>query len=270
MEMDVRCICNFLKQVFIQCLKQDANERDRIIRKFTKHLYAMHGLNTDVPIWYKGFKLSLVVLSWQARDDKRPWSDVVLLLNNLPPRMAEDALMRKDGKYKWIPLHWAARTAPRSVIDLMIELAPGSLRVKNSTGWLPVHYAALNNVDALEPLVNAYPDALVETDDRGNTPLYYAARGAPRPIIERILSSAPGTIRVKNSDGQLPLHNAADKSNVSACDGLINAYPEALFVEDDDGKTPLDSLNLSEVFKLNLVELSFIALSCERTKYSSE
>jgi len=94
--------------------------QDEITREFARRLYAQHGSNTDVPDEYKFYTLPLHVLSMQAWDGGRPWSDVVLLLSNLPPRMAKDALMRKDGNFKEFPLHRAAGKAPRSVIDRIL------------------------------------------------------------------------------------------------------------------------------------------------------
>jgi len=64
-----------------------------------------------VPDEYIGLTSPLHVLSWQVWNGKRPWDDVVLLMNHLPPRMAKDALMRPDGNSKVIPLHWAAGSA---------------------------------------------------------------------------------------------------------------------------------------------------------------
>ena len=139
----------------------------RIVR-----LIAQHGSKIEVPDEYKGLKFPLHVLSAQARFKVRPWSDVNLVLNSLPPRMAKDALMRKDDKYKRAPLHFASYNAPRFVIDRMLALAPNAVRVKASNGSLPLHWAAYhNNVDAIESLVNAYPDALLETNNYGNTPM---------------------------------------------------------------------------------------------------
>ena len=81
--------------------------------------------------------------------------------------------MRSDGEVKLIPLyHAAAGQAPRSEVDRMLALPPDSVQVKYSTGWLPLHFAAsYNNVDAVVSLMNAYPDALLERDIRGKTPI---------------------------------------------------------------------------------------------------
>jgi len=157
---------------------QDVEVQDEITREFARRLCAQHGSNTDVPNQYigdkfPGFKFPLHVLTRQAWDGKRPWSDVDLFLQNLPPQMAKDALMRQDGLYKEIPLHLAAWRAPRPVIDRMLTLARDAARLKNSIGTLPLHLAARynNNIDAIESLVNAYTAALLETNNYGDTPI---------------------------------------------------------------------------------------------------
>jgi len=147
-----------------------------------------------VPDYYTGFKFPLHVLTDQACYYKRPWSDVDLVLDNLPPRMAKDALMRKDSYGKRLPLHFAAFYAPRSVIDRMMSLTPDAVRVKDSDGGLPLHYAAYeNNVDAVESLVNAYPDALLETNRAGYTPMDEAinnGRGTCSEFLKNVLLTA--------------------------------------------------------------------------------
>ena len=90
----------------------------------------------------KDLKLPLHILVSQALCDDRPWSDLMLVWKNLPFQMTKDALMRTDDRFKRTPLHYAAEKAPRSVIDLMLSLAPDAARVKDSSGSLPLHNAA--------------------------------------------------------------------------------------------------------------------------------
>jgi len=162
-----------------------AKEKD-----FIKGLATQDGSKITVPDYYTGFKFPLHVLSWQAYDEERPWSDVDLILKNLPARMAKDALMRQDDEYKMIPLHAAARNAPRSVIDRMLALAPDAARVKDSRGSLPLHKAAYYNYDnAVESLVNAYPDALFETNNYGYTPMDEAISNG-RKFLKNVLLAA--------------------------------------------------------------------------------
>ena len=165
-----------------------------ITREFARRLFREHGSKITVPLEYENrAELPLVVLSWQARGGERPWSDVVLLLNNLPPQMAKDVLLKEDGRGKRTSLHGAALNAPRSVIDRMLALAPDAARVKNSWGNLPLHIAARweNNFDAIEPLMNAYPDALLETNDNGNNPMDEAIKnGCSSDFLKTMLPMA--------------------------------------------------------------------------------
>jgi len=172
---------------------QDVKVQVKITREFARRLVAQHGSYTDVPDEYKGWTLPLHVLSVQAYDGKRQWSDVVLLLNHLPPRMAKDVLMRTDGYGKEVPLHAAAANAPRSVIDCMLALAPDAARVKDARGDLPLHHAAYNNnnVDAIESLMNAYPNALLETNNGGDTPIDVAINnGRGDEFLKKMLLEA--------------------------------------------------------------------------------
>ena len=136
---------------------QPKKVREEVLKNYAERLFKQHGLDTNVPDEVHGYKLPVHVLSVQAGLHVRPWSDVELLLNNLPPRLAEYTLMRSDGEVKLIPLHHAAAgQAPRSEVDRMLALAPDSVQVKYSTGWLPLHFAAsYNNVDAVVSLMNA-------------------------------------------------------------------------------------------------------------------
>ena len=151
---------------------QDVKVQDEMTREFATRLSIQYGSKMKVPDEYDDFEFPLHVITWQAFVGERPWDDVDLVLKNLPARMAKEALMRKDGFRKEVPLHLTAFYAPRSVIDRMLSLAKNAARVKDSDGWLPLHNAAdINNIDAYEPLVNAYPNALLETNNDGNTPM---------------------------------------------------------------------------------------------------
>jgi len=79
--------------------------QDVITREFVRRLLARYASNTDVPEEYGDRTLPLYVLSLQARLGIRPWSDVDLVLKNLPPPMASDAIIRRDGEDKLRSLH---------------------------------------------------------------------------------------------------------------------------------------------------------------------
>ena len=220
----------------------DETVHDEIVMEYAWHLVARIGLNTKVPDEY-GYKLPLHLLSAQAFYNVNSWSDVAMLLRELPRQMAEHALMRSDGGNQWIPLHFAAVNAPRYIISLMLSLAPDAARVKTPNGCLPLHNAASrNNIDILELLVNAYPEGVLEKDRYGRTPLHNAARMAPSSIINLMLSTVPYAASVKDCNGCLPLHFATAAVRLQKVDDiklLVNAYPEAILEKNIDGKTPL-------------------------------
>jgi len=95
---------------------------------------------------------------------KRPCSDVELILDNLPPRMAECEFEMRDVYIRTFPLHIAAaKGAPRSIIERMLLVAPKAVRKKDYFGDLPLHRAArTENTDAIELLMDAYPEAVLE------------------------------------------------------------------------------------------------------------
>ena len=196
---------------------------DDIMMELGRRLFEQHGVNTNMMDTFRCYKFPLHVLSEKARYGFVRWSDVQLLLKHLSPPVAKDALMRRDGFCNLIPLHLAAEEAPRSMIDLMLSLAPDAARVKDYGGDLPLQIAVLSkNIDAIELLVERYPEAILESDNFGTTALHYAASYAPRSVIDQMLSKAPDAARIKDKgDGALPLHYATGYSNVDAVELLI-------------------------------------------------
>lgn len=226
---------------------QEEDVQDEVMVQFARRFFDRHGLSTDVPNNFGRNKLPLMVLSRQAFYNGRPWSDVELLLKNLPPQMAKVALMRIDGgSYKRTPLHYAAEYAPSSIIGVMLSLAPDAAFVKDSHGCLPLHIAAdgakRQNVEVVELFLNAHPQTVLEKDFDGKTPLHYAAENA-----------------------RYHQHSKFSRGNVVKL--LVKACPKAIFIEDSNGTISLEFFNLDDIFKvLPLVEWSNQALEMGRKR----
>jgi len=152
--------------------KTDDNQMN-VSRDYWKKLKKLYNNFRTLPERSCGNTSPLNVLAFKALKDEKLWNDVELLLSKLPPYMSTQELMRRDGYFNYVPLHIAARAAPLSTIKRMLELAPESIRVQTSYGWLPLHYAAsYNNAIATEFLTYFYPRGLlVEGNDKDN-PIY--------------------------------------------------------------------------------------------------
>jgi hypothetical protein len=110
-------------------------------------------------------------------------------------------------------------------------------------------------IDLLRVLVAAYPNALVQTDAHGKTPLMTAMLqpySLPSgEVVELLLGlRTPGftfwnlerpALIPSGQTGQLPLHVAAEEflSDYSLVGSVCEAYPDARMVQDFRGRTPL-------------------------------
>jgi len=178
------------------CVWQEEDVQDEVMVQFARRLFDRNGFNIDVPDNFERYKLPLMVLSRQAFYNGRPWSDVELLLSNLPPQMAKVALMKIDGgSYKRTPLHYAAEYAPCSIIGAMLSLAQDAAHVKDSHGCLPLRVAAngtkRKNVDVIELFLNAHRKSVLERDFVGKTPLHYTAENNDIINIQKLLEAMP-------------------------------------------------------------------------------
>ena len=191
---------------------------NEIMMDYIQRLFERHGLNTCVSTCFCFSKLPIEKLLFQARWNLRPWSDLELLLENLPPRMAKNALMRGEDRYMRTPLHDVAWKAPRSIIKLILALAPDATRIKDKDGELPLHSATYNNnIDAIKLLVDEYPDAVLEKNNKGETPLHCAAESA------------------KNND-----HSKRLRADIVKL--LVRIYPKAILTTVQDGILNMDDI----------------------------
>lgn len=131
--------------------------------------------------------LTLHLLTKEACCDEMLWSEVELMLSKFSPNMGEQALMWRDD-HGYCPLHYAAYNAPKSIIEIMLGLAPTVAQVRNSDGRLALHDAIdnddmfYNNVSTVELLTKAYPRGLLVKDDWGRNPIQYAFHFLPHKI----------------------------------------------------------------------------------------
>jgi ankyrin repeat protein len=97
----------------------------------------------------------------------------------------------------------------------------------------------------MESLIQAYPDALLITEDKGWTPLHYACRSkASKDVVQLLLHMYPekGRVGVSRPDrqGRLPLYYAV---RYSAPSGVVNLLlemdPSAVLEEDQNAHSPL-------------------------------
>jgi len=114
------------------------------------------------------FPLHKVV--YEATRKLRPWTDVDLMIKNMPKCIARVALMANDGKVieplflDGTPIHLVAacRDSPRVTLKLMLEISPKSAEIFSHRKQLPIFYAASGfNYEAVELLSKIFPRGLL-------------------------------------------------------------------------------------------------------------
>ena len=98
--------------------------------------------------------------------------------------------------------------------------------------------------DLIIALVDAYPEALALTDEKGRTPLHLACllkTKSALSVINYLLDRYSGATRCRDNRGRLPLHLAYftkhynDDDHKAVVKKLISMDSESIFVEDNEG-----------------------------------
>jgi len=133
---------------------------------------------------------------------------------------------------------------PTNIIQLLAQACPEAILEKDSSGMTPLYYG-IERFDIVGALLEACPDAAYDRDSEfQGTLLHYAlSENVSFEIVHELLDVYPGACAQKDVAGQLPLHYAMDESsNIIPAETLelvVQAYPKAVLQKDGDGMTPL-------------------------------
>lgn len=111
-----------------------------------------------------------------------------------------------------------------------------------------IHSAPKYVIDAL---LEAAPDIAVMQDKSRNVPLHYACwHGSTDEVISKLLLAAPKAAKKMSSVGNLPLHCAIIGQGITpeALEVLVQSFPKALTVQNSNLQTPLKILKKSPNF----------------------
>jgi ankyrin repeat protein len=158
----------------------------------------------------------------------------------------EDALKEKanDGA---LPLHLAATNVHdlEKVVILLADRYPQAVHVRDDSGRLPVHCAAMaNNKDGLQLLAKLSPLGLQQRDSAGFLPLQVALyNGAAADAVQTLLEAYPEAVHAKSPCGLTAVHIAAKcKAPPDVVRLLVKSCSSGWlvqFLEDDGDSNPV-------------------------------
>jgi ankyrin repeat protein len=173
--------------------------------------------------------------------------------------------VRNTTKKGNLPLHFAALRRSPEFCHLLIEAYPGSERIKNCQGHLPLHAACeYNNVATVKCLLQLYPESN-EANSYGDCPINYAVwnlknRSNPSDGIEVVQLLMDDNPDALSASGETPLHIACSADvSLEVAQLLIDVFPESLLRGDNVGYAPLHDLcenkKLDEDIALEILKL---------------
>ena len=139
-------------------------------------------------------------------------------------------------------IHDAARIFRWEEVKELCESRPEAAAYVGEDGWTALHHACNRrcpDIEMMRALINAYPDALLVTENRkGWTPLHLACRfKAPKKTVYLLLSMYPekGRVGVSRPDkkGRLPLYYALRYDAPEGVVGLLLEVDASAVLEED-------------------------------------
>ena len=170
-------------------------------------------------------------------------------------------LIEKYTKWIWmkdkrgfLPLHYAVMNNEKKIVNQLIKAYPNGLKQKTELGFLPIHIAAKNDhKEIIELCMEKYPNGLRQKTKAGNLPLHYViTRRDFKEIFQKMIDIYPEAAKQKNRNGNLPLHTTVKFGEYALPEisQLLNIYPEGINVKNAVGELPFALSTCEEVLLL--------------------
>ncbi len=154
--------------------------------------------------------------------------------------------------WKRLPIHLACERRPNdvSLVKLLIDSFPDSLRMKDENGRVPLIHACCScaSLEIVKLLLSEGPDASFSPDSCNRLALHWACEyDATLEVVCAVLNSYPDASKHVDEYGRVPLHweCVSLKCSPQIVENLIQCNPDAISMKDLDGNTPLELMNHS-------------------------
>jgi len=145
-------------------------------------------------------------------------------------------------------IHDAARITNWRTVLQLCKTHPQSAQYAGSDGWTALHHACNRRCpqpEVAEALIRAYPDALLEVEEKNMTPLHYACRfKAPKEVVRLLLHLYPArgraAVSMRDRRGRTPLYYAVRyDAPPGVVELLLEVDPSVVLEEDRNADSPL-------------------------------
>jgi ankyrin repeat protein len=169
----------------------------------------------------------------------------VAQLENLQKQNPEHftTLVTSQNQYGWTHLMGAVKNQDLAMVKLFAKFAPGAIKIPLiRRGISPVYQAVLlGNVEMVQALLQASPEAALLKNTIGNTPLHLAAEKKNLQLIKSLAEAAPKALAVKNRNCNTPLRISVLNNHLEGVECMALAAPDlfkrVLAIGDAEGYT---------------------------------
>eukprot|EP00538_Stauroneis_constricta_P004391 CAMPEP_0119569778 /NCGR_PEP_ID=MMETSP1352-20130426/42614_1 /TAXON_ID=265584 /ORGANISM="Stauroneis constricta, Strain CCMP1120" /LENGTH=825 /DNA_ID=CAMNT_0007619389 /DNA_START=70 /DNA_END=2547 /DNA_ORIENTATION=- len=165
-----------------------------------------------------------------------------------PHRQSSHAVPSPNSSDATSAIHNAARITSWDKVMELCRNRPQDAKYAGPDGWTALHHACNRRcprLDVMEALIDAYPDALLEEEKHGRTPLHFATRfKCPVDVVRLLIHLFPdkGRLAVSKQDleGRTPLYFAVRyDAPPGVVEILLEVDASAVLAEDQNASSPL-------------------------------
>jgi ankyrin repeat protein len=138
------------------------------------------------------------------------------------------------------PLHLASEMASERIVQQLLCAAPESLGIRGP-GYTALERACtLQNLQAMRPLLAAYPKAALAKGNQGKSLVRHAVRSfKSKAALELMLELVPSAAQEREKPGRESLlHLAVRHHNAAAVEALLISHPTLAYARDRRGQIP--------------------------------
>ncbi|KLI46273.1 ankyrin [Brachyspira hyodysenteriae] len=166
--------------------------------------------------------------------------NVLLENENIDVNSKLDMKVSIDGWYLGgaTPLILASYIGDTNIVSVLLENNADIKAKDDVDGSMAIHMASANgNNDVVIMLLDKDPTTINDVDNRGNTPLHWAAM-KDKPETVKLLMENGADIESKDADGWTPLHYAAAFSSLQTVQTLVDLGADKMS-KTKDGNEPI-------------------------------